>query len=282
MSSSWRLDARGLALRVWELGASAGAQPPVVLLHGYLDHGLCWAEVARHLPGRRLLAPDQRGFGGSDRVGRGGAYHFPDYVADLDALVEALGDGPVDLVGHSMGGTVAGWYAGARPDRVRRLCIVEGLGPPQGEEDSALDRLRLFLEGSRRPPAVPVVADEAHAAARLRRKNPRLGAAHALLLAREGTVPTEQGDARRWAFDRRHLVRSPTPFREEWFGQALSAITAPTLLVWGSEGWFSPPVRARRAAMIPGATERTLEGGHMLPYEAPQALGELLARHLGS
>jgi pimeloyl-ACP methyl ester carboxylesterase len=280
MHPSWRLSARGLGLRVWELGSPTSAAPPVVLLHGFLDHGLCWAEVARHLPGRRLLAPDQRGFGGSDRVGIGGAYHFPDLISDLDALVEALGEGAVDLVGHSMGGTVAGWYAGARPDRVRRLAIVEGLGPPQGEEDSALQRLRLFLDGSRRPPPVPVVADEAHAAARLRRKSPGLGPAHAALLAREGTVPTEDGGARRWAFDRRHLVRSPTPFREAWFGQALAEVTAPTLLVWGSEGWFSPEVRARRAALLPSAEERTLQGGHMLPYDAPQALGALLARHL--
>lgn len=277
---SWRFSAHGLGLRIWELGAGQTDGPPVLLLHGYLDHGLTWAEVARQLPGRRLLAPDQRGFGGSDGVGVGGAFHFPDYVADLDALVDALGGGPVDLVGHSMGGTVAGWFAGARPDRVRRLAIVEGLGPPQGDEDSALERLRLFLDGSRRAPPVPVVQDEAHAAARLRRKNPRLGEAHAALLAREGTVPTEDGAARRWSFDRRHMVRSPTPFREAWFAQALAAITAPTLVVWGTEGWFPPEVQARRMAMLPAARQVVLEGGHMLPYEAPVALGRALAAHL--
>lgn len=274
---SWTLDVRGLALKVWEPGAGQGR--PVVLLHGFLDQGLCWARTAAWLPGRRLLAPDQRGFGRSGRVGAGGNYHFPDLMADLDALVHHLGEGPIDLVGHSMGGTVAGWYAGARPERVRRLAIVEGMGPPAELEDSPLDRLRLFLDGTRRPPPVPVLPDLEHATARLRRRHPLLDPEHAALLAEHGTE--QAGAVCRWSFDRLHMVRSPTPFREAGFAEALAAITASTLIVWAEQSWYAPEVRARRSAALPGARQVTLPGGHMLPYDAPEALGRLLAEHLG-
>lgn len=275
------LPGRGLSLRTWAWGPPASEEPPVLLLHGFLDQGLGWAEVAARLAarGRRVLAPDQRGHGGSDRVDPSGWYHFPDYVADLDAVVDALGAPRIDLVGHSMGGTVAAWFAGARPDRVRRLALVEGMGPMAPVEDPALERLRLYLDGRRSPPRVPMVQDEAHAADRLLRRHPGLDPGHAGLLAREGTVPA--GAQRRWAFDRQHLVRSATPFREEWFAQALAAITAPTLVVWGAEGWYGDEVQARRVAMLGAPTRvETLPGGHMLPYDQAPALAALLEAHL--
>lgn len=276
----WRLGVRGLGLRIWELGDPGAPGPAVILLHGFLDQGLGWARVAPALARRRVLAPDQRGFGGSEPVGAGGHYHFPDLVSDLDALVHHLGEGPVDLVGHSMGGTVAGWYAAARPERVRRLALVEGLGPPGEVEDDPLQRLRLHLDGTRRPPPVPVLPDVEAAARRLLQRHPGLDPSHARLLADHGTVPA--GPVVRWSFDRLHLVRSPTPFREAGFLRALSAITAPTLVVWAEQGWYAPEVQERRAAPIPDARVLRLPGGHMLPYDAPEALGHALARHLGA
>ena len=105
---------------------------PVVVLHGFLEQGAAWDDVAQRLAdrlGRPVHAPDHRGHGRSGHVGRGGFYHFWDYVSDVDALVDQLG-GRVDLIGHSMGGTMACLFSGSRPDAVRRLVLVEGLGPP--------------------------------------------------------------------------------------------------------------------------------------------------------
>ena len=121
----WDLAAgpRAIQLRIRDW---AGPEPTVVLLHGFLEQSAAWDPVARSL-GRRVVAPNQRGHGRSGHVGDGGWYHFWDYVGDLDQLVEHIG-GPIDLVGHSMGGTVAALYAGTRPDMVRRLVLVEGLG----------------------------------------------------------------------------------------------------------------------------------------------------------
>jgi len=125
------------------------------------------------------------------------------------------------------------------------------------------------------------VRDLAHAAERLRSRNPRMDPALAALLAWHGTVPCEDGgETRTWSFDRRHLLRSPTPFVEQGFRQALAAITAPTLVVWAEESWYAPEVRARRVAALAQAQVITLPGGHMLPYESPVALGDALREHL--
>lgn len=88
------------------------------MLHGWGDCGASFGFTAAALPrGYRVIAPDWRGFGDSGHNPAG--YWFPDYLADLDELLEALGsNGPLPLVGHSMGANVAALYAGIRPERV--------------------------------------------------------------------------------------------------------------------------------------------------------------------
>ena len=274
--SSWRLDVRGLALRVWELSPPGQSGPPVICLHGWLDHGLAFQPMASGRPGR-WLALDQRGFGGSDPISAGAYPHFPDYLGDLDALVRIVG-GPVDLVGHAMGGTVAAMYAGARPEQVRRLVVLDGLGALHDSERSQLQRVRMFLDGVRRPPHPQRLASVADAARRLQQRHPGIGAEHARLLAEHGTIPVEGGV--RWSFDPLHLTRAPYPFREDAFLEFLAAIRAPTLVVWAARSVYLPEEQRTRAGAIAGARVVTVDGGHMLPYEAPEVVGDLVADHL--
>lgn len=271
---SWTLNTRGLALRALEL--SEGDGEPIVCLHGWLDQGAAWASVAQGQPGR-WVALDQRGHGGSAHVGAGGYYHFPDYLADLDALIRHLG-GPVRLVGHSMGGTVASMYAGARPDQVSALVCVEGLGALEVSDPSMLSRTREHLSALASPPTPIRVRGLDTAAERLMKRHPGLSREHARLLAEHGTAEDEGG--LRWAFDPLHMTRAPYPFREDAFAEFLGAITAPTLLIWGEESWYPVPVQARRAACIQGARQVVLPGGHMLPYTAGAALGAVITAFL--
>ena len=76
-----------------------------------------------------IVAPDCRGHGDSGWVGDGGYYHFPDYVLDLDSVIQALGVQSIKLIGHSMGGTISLLYTGAFPERVIKLALIEGVGP---------------------------------------------------------------------------------------------------------------------------------------------------------
>ena len=117
---------RGLDLKIARWGPESAS--PVVLLHGWQDTSATFQFVIdafeRDWP---LAALDWRGFGGSEWPRDG--YWFPDYFADLDALLECLSpDLPARLVGHSMGGNIACQYAGVRPERVRCLVSLEGFG----------------------------------------------------------------------------------------------------------------------------------------------------------
>lgn len=274
----WDLDVRGLRLSVADWGRAEDGRPPVICLHGWLDQGLAFAGMVADRPGR-WLALDQRGFGRSDHAGPGGYPHFLHYVADVHALIEALGGGPVDLVGHSMGGTVASMVAGTLPDQVRRLVVVEGLGALPRWTHGPVDQLRRHLQGLRAPPEPAVVEDVAAAAARIQRRHPGLEAAHALALAEHGTVALPDG-RRRWSYDPLHMTRAAYPFVEETYLSFLREIRAPTLLVWGEESWYPAELRERRGAAIAHHEVVELPGAHMLPYTAPRALGDAVEAHL--
>jgi pimeloyl-ACP methyl ester carboxylesterase len=101
------------------------------MVHGWMDVGASYQFVVDALTTDRwVVAPDWRGFGLTPSGGAD-SFWFPDYLADLDALLDLLSpDAPVDLVGHSMGGNVAMMYAGIRPERIRTLVNLEGFGLP--------------------------------------------------------------------------------------------------------------------------------------------------------
>lgn len=100
-----------------------GPGTPTLLLHGVPETSSLWRDLAPRLaPGRRVLAPDLPGLGGSTYTG---PYDVASLVAELAALVEAeVPGGRVDVVGHDWGGSLALGLAGARPDLVRRLVVA--------------------------------------------------------------------------------------------------------------------------------------------------------------
>ena len=104
--------------------------PPVILLHGFPESHRTWRELAPLLSGKlRLVMPDQRGFGDSDRLQEVGAYATETLLADLFALADALGIDRFALVGHDWGGAIA-WAAAIKGDpRVERLAIVNSPHP---------------------------------------------------------------------------------------------------------------------------------------------------------
>jgi pimeloyl-ACP methyl ester carboxylesterase len=269
--------ARGdVRLRVCEWdGEVSAASPPVVVLHGFLEQGLAWDAVARQL-GRRVVAPDHRGHGRSDHVGGGGWYHFWDYVGDVDHLVDHLG-GRVDLVGHSMGGTVAALFAGARPGAVRRLVLVDGLGPPDTTA-RAVERARGFLDHRRHPPEHGVIQDLDEATGRIRAYN-GVDEATARTLAARVTEPHLEG--LRWTWDALHRARMPTPFDAALFIRFLAEIRAPVLAVEGGRSPFVLPDWDARAAAVADLRREVIpDAGHLLHHEVPDRLAATIRAFL--
>lgn len=257
--------------------------PTVVLLHGYLDHARSFARVIDALgdAGYAVVAPDLRGHGDTDPTPPGSYYHFCDYLADVDALLDALKLDAVYLVGHSMGGGVASRYAGARPSRVRALAVLEGLGPPAMAAEIAVDRtvgwLDQLVKMRGRSPRKMATLDEV--AARMRVSHPELPTETLRAVAEDAVRPHPDGG---WVFrfDPLHQTMSPMRFDAEAAEAFLPCIACPVLLVDGGAMTAWPGLDAR-AQRYPNARHVELPGaGHMMHWTQPDALSRALVTFL--
>ena len=104
--------------------------PPVILVHGFPESHRTWREVAARLGDRfRLIMPDLRGFGQTDRPQDVTEYAADTLIADIFALADALSIDRFALVGHDWGGAIA-WAAALRGNpRIERLAIVNSPHP---------------------------------------------------------------------------------------------------------------------------------------------------------
>jgi pimeloyl-ACP methyl ester carboxylesterase len=273
------VKANGLSHRVLHWGTGVGT--PMVLVHGFMDAAGTWDLVAEALVagGRRVIAMDLRGFGHAPRAPAGSYYHFPDYVPDLAGVLDAVAPEPVDLVGHSMGGAIATYYAGAFPERIRRLAVLEGLGPPEVPFSTAPARMRQWVLDVRavhaKAASRPMTFDEA--LARLRVGHPAVP--DAVLRTRLPYLVRREGELFVWAFDPLHRTAGPSPFQAAYFRALAAGVTKPVLAVSGGSTGFHPIDEEERLAAFAHLRRATVEGaGHMMHWTEPQALArELLA-----
>jgi pimeloyl-ACP methyl ester carboxylesterase len=269
------------------------ARPPLVLLHGWMDVGASYQFVVDALAGvegfeRWVLAPDWRGFGRSASPGVD-SYWFPDYLGDLDALLDRLcPDTAVDLIGHSMGGNVAMMFAGVRPQRVRRLVNLEGFGMPATQPAQAPDRLAQWLDELKTPARLKPYADAAELAARLIANDPLLTPDKAAWLAPHWGRPGADG---RWQLqaDPAHKRINPVLYQVPEVLETWRRISAPLLWVEGDrsepERWwghrYSRAEFHQRLAHVARVDKRVLSpSGHMLHHDQPEALARELAAFL--
>ena len=135
----------GLRLALTEWGPANGT--PILMLHGLRSYARTFAGVAAALqPGWRVIALDQRGRGHSDWDPQQ-RYDTLTYVADLEAVVAALGLARFHLLGHSMGGANAIVYAARHPGQVRSL-VVEDMGPGASASSAGAERIQRELAGT--------------------------------------------------------------------------------------------------------------------------------------
>lgn len=280
------IDVRGLPIHVLEWGETG--QEPIILVHGFLDQAYSWRPFVGALQEAvkrplRIIAPDCRGHGESGWVGAGGYYHFPDYVLDLDCVVQALGIARFALVGHSMGGTISFLYAGTFPRRVAKLVLIEGIGPPGMNFSDAPSRMEKWIgdvqERGRRH--FREYTSVQAGASQLQQTNPRLRSELALELARAGMRQNQNGKWV-WKFDPLHRTAAPQPFYTAQALEFLRCVECPVLIVEGKESRQSRrPDKQQRYDAIAHHTRIAIDGaGHMVHQDNPAALAAVVAGFL--
>jgi pimeloyl-ACP methyl ester carboxylesterase len=237
---------------------------------------------------RSIVAPDWRGFGLTDAPGVD-SYWFPDYLADLDAVLDHVAPkSKIDLLGHSMGGNAAMLYAGLRPSRVRRLINVEGFGMPSTRPEQAPGRLVQWLDELKSPSRLRGYDSLAAVAARLMANDPLLASERAAWLAPHWSRQDAQGQWHLLA-DPAHKHVNPMLYQVEEVLATWRLITAPMLWVEGDQTdtakwWghrFPRSEFERRLQAVPKVRQvRLAPSGHMVHHDRAEELAAAVSNFL--
>lgn len=234
---------------------------PVIALHGWLDNANSFARLAPHLKGLRIVALDLAGHGYSGHRPVGAGYALADYAHDVLRVVEQLGWARFGLLGHSLGAIISVQLAGALPERVSHLALIDGVIPPTLSEQDAAERLglalqaQLRLEGKRK--SVYATLEEG-VEARMKGMV-AVSREAAELLAQRGLMPVPGGYS--WRSDSRLTLPSPTRLNQDQAMAFVKRIACPACLVVAADGML-----ARHTQLLEQLPfeQVTLPGGHHL------------------
>jgi pimeloyl-ACP methyl ester carboxylesterase len=284
----------GITMAVAEAGPADAL--PVILLHGFPESHRTWSKLAPLLgDGFRLIMPDLRGFGQSDRPQDVEAYATDTLIADLFALADACGVDRFALVGHDWGGAIA-WAAALRGNpRIERLAIINSPHPWIFQksliEDSAQRAASQYITAFRAPGMEAAV--EAMGVDRFFDKSfgghvdlatidPADRAASIAEWSRPGALTAMFN----W-YRASHLVVPPpgvTVPVPDWVLRLAPRVRVPLRIIWGLDD----------KALLPGQLEGIgevgddvevfpLKGvGHFAPWQAPRQVAAALAPFLAA
>ena len=252
-----RLVVNGLRLHLLDWGGDG--RTPLVLLHGFTGHAHAWDTLAIALqPHFHVYALDQRGHGDSDPAE---AYHAVAAFDDISGVVAQLGLTSCILIGLSMGGRNAMYFASRRTDLVQKLVVVD-IGPEVSKRAT---------EASAGPPEPDVWDSIEQAAQHLYRGNPRPGihyyrwvVSHSLRQRPDGALV--------WAWHPSVKERRSQPDIDWW--AVLRAIAPPTLVLRGAESHvLDRDVAERMAKELPrGRFVEIPRAVHTLHEDNPEAI----------
>jgi pimeloyl-ACP methyl ester carboxylesterase len=264
-----------------------------VMVHGWMDVAASYQFVVDAFSeDHYIIAPDWRGYG-KTKVPKTDNYWVPDYLADLDFLLDHYApDQPVNLVGHSMGGNVVMLYGGVRPQRIRRLVNLEGFGMPATIPAQAPGRFATWMDELKKLHAGDMelkAYDSADGVARrLMKTNPRLGADKAAWLARHWAAENADGS---WSIlgDAAHKVTNAQLYRVEEVLAIYQRLSMPVLAVEASDnslemwwkGKFTLAEYHERLKVVPQVEIARIEdAGHMMHHDQPEFLAALIERFI--
>ena len=278
----------GVTLNVATAGPADA--PAVILLHGFPESHRTWRSLVPLLEDRfRLVMPDQRGFGGSDAPPDVDDYATDKIVADLFALIDALGIARFALVGHDWGGAVA-WAAALRGDpRLERLAIVNAPHPVVFQKSLITDAdqraASQYITAFRTPgfeQAVEAMGWEIFfdksfgGHVDLAAISPEEKAEYLAEWTRPGTFTAMLN----WYRGAAVMVPPPgvTVPLPDFLLKAFPKVRVPTLVVWGMKDKALLPLQLDGLdALVEQLTiVRVPDAGHFVPWEKPQAVADAL------
>jgi pimeloyl-ACP methyl ester carboxylesterase len=270
-------------VRVRVLGVGSGQ--PLVMLHGVTLAAAVWAPWLAHFTGYRVLLVELPGHGlsGPVRYRRGAVREHT--LRLMDGLFDALGLASAPVVGHSLGGMFALWYAAARPGRIASLVAigdpavalpgvtvrmplsvlnVPGLGQVMLRTPVPRPVYRNLLGQGLSPAAAASMADDLVDVLRLAARRPgNARTVGSLMHAIDG-------------------FRRPRP-ESVLTDEELRRVSVPAMFCWGTGDPFLAPAQARPAiARIPGAVLHEVPGGHGPWLEDPAGCAALVTSHLAA
>lgn len=236
---------------------------PVIALHGWLDNAATFSRLAPLLEGVRIVALDLPGHGHSDHRPLGAAYNIWDYAHDVLQTAEQFGWKRFSLLGHSMGAIVSVLLAGAMPDRVERLALIDGVIPYTGEAETAPQKLgeslqKLLVVDDKRKPVY--ASFEQAVAARMK----GVGAVSheaAERLAQRGLMPVPGGYT--WRTDARLMLPSSMRLTRAHALAFVHGVACPASLVLAEQGLLTQPAMLELTQALPFVLHR-LPGRHHL------------------
>ena len=255
------------------------ALPPLLALHGWLDNAGSFDRLAPLLGAdRHVVALDLLGHGHSSHLPAGTWYHYVDYFDQIRATLDHFGWQRVDLLGHSLGGTLASLFAALYPERVGELLLIEALGPLITTLHDALPQLRRALDqraafADKKPLRVFPTLDGAIAA---RMTANDLSEAAARTIVERGVTAVERGFV--WSSDPRLTLDSPQRHTEAQVLAMLGGIRAPTLVVLADPATIYLPTAMMdaRADAVADIRVVRLAGHHHLHLEEPHAVADAI------
>lgn len=265
-----------LGVKLW--GPKEGR--PVLAFHGMLDNAASFDLLAPLLPSLRLAAVDSPGTGKSSHYPEGILPYWKGDAFLMLQLIETLGWKDFDIIAHSLGSILALTVAAIIPERVKKVVLLDVLGPIMAFQEKAGDYQKkaaeLFLHYHER---TPTLFPDKESAILDRMQSGRISYEAARVLVERGTKEVDRGYI--WTFDRRLRCGAATfPFDDK-VRSMLALVKSPVCLIRADKGLrYADAVFTARAAAVSDLHIHQVPGGHHLHLDNPEPVAAIIRNFL--
>ena len=253
----------------WVNGGPDGSFSPTLALHGWLDNSGSFYDLAKHLTGLNILAPDLAGHGMSGHRSVDADYTIWSYIDELLLLSDLMNFDQFGLIGHSMGGGVASLMAALFPERIKYLVLLDSIGPMTTSAPESLGQMSKAMQSKiryrKRLLESPETWQKNHyyksrelAVAARTKKGISLTAAS--VLSERGVAENENGFY--WQHDKRLVEKSVLSFTDAHVESFFREIHCPVLMVTSRSSLIKKEILHNRIDQLQRVSVLQLEGQH--------------------